>query len=103
MEVGARVYIADPNDAFVLATVKHVAGLGADAEITLTLEKGGETKKPKKECIEADPRSIDGVPDMQQIDSLNEASLLGCRVMRTCSLYDCEILSASLRGRRAVR
>ena len=78
MEAGAKVYYPDPAEAYLVATVKHVAGLGADAELTLVPEKGGELKKVAKECSEADLKSLDGVPDMQQMDSLTEASLLGC-------------------------
>ena len=82
MEAGAKVYYPDPAEAYLVATVKHVAGLGADAELTLVPEKGGELKKVAKECSEADLKSLDGVPDMQQMDSLTEASLLGCLRVR---------------------
>ena len=61
MEAGAKVYYPDPAEAYLVATVKHVAGLGADAELTLVPEKGGELKKVAKECSEADLKSLDGV------------------------------------------
>ena len=50
MEAGAKVYYPDPAEAYLVATVKHVAGLGADAELTLVPEKGGELKKVAKEA-----------------------------------------------------
>ena len=81
LKVGAKVYIQDEAEAFLEADVVKVDGLGADAEVQLKVGAASKTVKGK-DVIEADPKALAGVPDMQQMDLFTEASLLGCLRVR---------------------
>eukprot|EP00966_Prymnesium_polylepis_P095270 2206593-Prymnesium_polylepis.1 len=73
------VFVPHSTDAYVVAKVVSCKGFGADANLVVSPEGGGNVQVPKEEVgivAEVDPLAMQGAPDMVKFSNLTEAALL---------------------------